>query len=64
MENKKVMVYSNEHKAWWKPFYFGYTNSQKEAGIFNYDDVIKDYPYLDFDSANDDFLVDIEVLCK
>lgn len=56
---KKVMIYSNEHKAWWKPYYFGYTQCSKEAGIFDLEEAVKRYPKLDYDTSNEDFLVDI-----
>lgn len=57
----KVMIYSNEHKGWWKPYYFGYTQCSKEAGIFDLEDAIKKYPKLDYDTSNEDFLVDVSV---
>jgi hypothetical protein len=28
------LIWSNEHKAWWKPNSMGYTTSRKEAGRY------------------------------
>lgn len=56
----KVIIYSNQHKAFWKPNNFGYTNNYKEAGIYNADKVQKDYPKINFDTNNEDFMIPCE----
>ena len=53
----RVKIYSNEHTAWWKANYFGYTNNESEAGIFEIEEVNKKYPYIDFDTTKEDYLV-------
>lgn len=30
-----VLIWSNEHKAWWKPNECGYTNKRSEAGTYS-----------------------------
>ena len=56
----KVIIYSNQHKAFWKPNYNGYTNDYKEAGIYNADKFQKDYPKINCDTNNDDFMIPCE----
>lgn len=58
----RVKIYSNEHNAWWKDNYFGYTNNESEAGIFEIEEVNKYYPYIDFDKRKEDYLVKFECL--
>ena len=53
----KVMIYSNEHKMWWKPNYCGYTRHQELAGVFDYEEAHKKYPEIDFNTAGEDFFV-------
>lgn len=53
----RVKIYSNEHTAWWKENYLGYTNNESEAGIFEIEEVNKYYPYIDFDTTKEDYLV-------
>ena len=55
---KFVKIYSNEHGAWWAPHYCGYTNSAK-AGIFDYEEAIKKYPYIKYDRNDEDYFVDV-----
>ena len=56
----KVIIYSNQHKAFWKANYMDYTNNYKEAGIYNADKVQKDYPKINFDTNSDDFMIPCE----
>ena len=58
----RVKIYSNEHNAWWKANYFGYTTNESEAGIFEIEEVNKKYPYIDFDKLKEDYLVKFECL--
>ena len=58
--DKKVMIYSNEHHAWWKPDYCGYTIYKDRAGIFDYDDAIKHYPRMNYDRSEEDYFIDID----
>ena len=53
----RVKIYSNEHSAWWKDNYCGYTNDESKAGIFQIEEVNKIYPYIDFDTTKEDYLV-------
>ena len=56
----KVIIYSNEKKAFWKANYMDYTNNYKEAGIYNADKFQKNYPKINFDTKNDDFMIPCE----
>ena len=58
---KKVMIYSNEHQSWWCRDYSGYTDDKNKAGIFDYDDAIKQYKNLDYDTSKDDYFVDVNI---
>ena len=58
----RVKIYSNEHSAWWKDNYFGYTNDESKAGVFEIEEVNKKYPYIDFDTTKEDYLVKFESL--
>lgn len=58
----KVKIYSNEHNAWWNYIYLGYTTNESEAGIFEIEEVNKYYPYIDFDTTKEDYLVKFEGL--
>ena len=58
----RVKIYSDEHNAWWKDNYFGYTNNESEAGIFEIEEINKKYPYIDFDTTKEDYLVKFECL--
>ena len=58
----RVKIYSNEHNAWWKTNYCGYTNDESKAGIFEIEEVNKKYPYIDFDTTKEDYLVKFEFL--
>lgn len=31
----KFLIYSNEHRAWWKPAEHGYTKNRSEAGLYD-----------------------------
>ena len=55
----KVYIYSNEHKMWWKPEYCGYTCKQDNAGIFDYEEAVKKYPEIDFNTYGEDFFIKI-----
>ena len=55
----KVYIYSNEHKMWWKPDYCGYTRDQDKAGIFDYDEAVKKYPVISFNTYDEDFFIKI-----
>ena len=33
--SKKYLIWSNEHRMWWKPNSFGYTPHISDAGIFS-----------------------------
>lgn len=56
---KFVKIYSNEHGAWWRPAYCGYTDNKIKAGIFDYDEVVKKYPYIKYDTNDEDYFVDV-----
>ena len=58
----RVKIYSNEHNAWWNYIYLGYTTNESEAGIFEIEEVNKKYPYIDFDTTKEDYLVKFECL--
>ena len=58
----RVKIYSNEHSAWWKYNYCGYTNDESKAGVFEIEEVNKKYPYIDFDTTKEDYLVKFESL--
>ena len=58
----KVKVYSNEHSAWWREDYWGYTENEEEAGIYDYDTFIKRYPDITFNEENEDYLVGVDPL--
>ena len=58
----RVKIYSNEHNAWWKANYCGYTNDESKAGIFEIEEVNKKYPYIDFNKSKEDYLVKFEGL--
>lgn len=34
----RYVIWSNEHKAWWRPNRLGYTNVLKEAGLYSQED--------------------------
>lgn len=57
--NKLVLIYSNDHRAWWRPNYCGYTNDIAEAGIFDYEDAIKHCPGMSYDKDNEDYFIDV-----
>ena len=33
-------IWSNEHKAWWKPDSLGYTTEKRKAGRYTYDEAL------------------------
>ena len=53
----KVMIYSNEHKMWWKPDYCGYTSDQDLAGIFDYEEACQKHPEVGSNTFEEDFFV-------
>lgn len=57
--SKLVLIYSNEHEAWWKPNYCGYTPDITKAGIFEYEDALKNYPRMSYDEDRKDYFVDM-----
>jgi len=56
----KVIIYSNIHEAWWGPDYRGYVYSQEKAGVFDYEEAHKKYPYIGLYTSCDDFFVVVE----
>ena len=57
--SKLVLIYSNEHQAWWRPNYCGYTNDITKAGIFDYEDALRHYPRMSYDKGYKDYFVDV-----
>ena len=57
--NKLVLIYSNEHGAWWRSNYCGYTKDITKAGIFEYEDALKHYPRMSYDKDNDDYFINV-----
>lgn len=56
----KVLIYSNHWNSWWKPEYAGYTDYEWEAGIFDYEEAHKMYPFINYETENvKDYFVDI-----
>lgn len=37
----KWLIWSNEHRAWWKPNRHGYTTRTDQAGQFSFEDATK-----------------------
>jgi hypothetical protein len=37
----KYRIWSNEHRAWWKPARHGYTSLKSQAGIYNEKEAIE-----------------------
>lgn len=40
MDEQKFLIYSVEHRAWWKKGNFGYTSHISLAGVFTYSEAI------------------------
>jgi hypothetical protein len=40
-DEEKFLVWSNEHRAWWRPNSAGYTTNLADAGHYNREDAIK-----------------------
>lgn len=38
LADKHVRIWSNEHRAWWRPEGCGYTTNVNEAGIYTFKD--------------------------
>lgn len=57
---KLVRIYSNEHGAWWRPYYCGYTNDIAKAGIFEYEDALEHYPRMSYNKEQEDYFIDVE----
>lgn len=57
----KYRIWSNEHKAWWRDEFFGYTSDINKAGVYDgLEEIKKRYPYLINATPNDeDFLIPI-----
>lgn len=34
----KFRIWSNEHQAWWRPAFFGYTQDIAFAGLYTYEE--------------------------
>lgn len=56
----KVRVFSNQHNAWWRACYNGYTTDIREAGVYDMESFKKDYPYINFNEFNEDYLVAVD----
>jgi hypothetical protein len=39
-EEKRWLIWSNEHSMWWKPNHRGYTAEPKEAGLYTFDEAL------------------------
>jgi len=37
----KVMIFSLEHDAWWRPDSYGYTKNQAEAGLYSKEEAVR-----------------------
>lgn len=35
MTDKKYLIWSNEHGAWWRPGWIGYTRTESQAGRYD-----------------------------
>lgn len=60
MKDYMVRIYSNEHNAWWRPNYFGYTEDKAKAGVYKMSEVQKKYPKIGFDVTAEDYLAIID----
>lgn len=56
----KVLIYSNEHEAWWRDNYCGYTTKQEKAGVFDYEKAHKCYPTIGFNRQDEDYFVRLD----
>lgn len=56
----KVLIYSNEHEAWWRDNYCGYTTKQEKAGVFDYEEAHKCYPTIGFNRQDEDYFVRLD----
>lgn len=41
IEGTRWYIWSNEHNAWWKPDWKGYTPDKTSAGVYSYAEAIK-----------------------
>lgn len=56
----KYRIWSNEHRAWWKDDFCGYTSDINKAGVYGLEEIKKSYPYLISATPTDeDFLIPI-----
>lgn len=57
----RVKIYSNEHTAWWKDEFCGYTSDINKAGVYDgLEEIKKRHPYLISATPYDeDFLIPI-----
>ena len=56
----KYRIWSNEHNAWWKDNFCGYTQNIEDAGVYELDQIKKNYSYLiKATPKNKDFLVPV-----
>lgn len=58
---KKYRIWSNEHNAWWKPNYCGYTQDINKAGVYTLEELKNsNYKYLIANTPKDeDFLFEV-----
>jgi len=40
-ENTLWLIWSNEHRGWWKPRSSGYTNDRDDAGVYTYEEALE-----------------------
>ena len=43
---QRFRIWSNEHEAWWRPHFLGYTEDKEKAGIYTYAEIKKIYKKL------------------
>ena len=56
----KYRIWSNEHNAWWRDEFCGYTKNIEDAGVYELDQIKKNYSYLiKATPKDDDFLVPV-----
>jgi hypothetical protein len=56
------LIWSVEHRAWWKSNSYGYTESREEAGRYDYDtacQIVKDSNYYSKDEPYDTMVPEV-----